>query len=403
MLLNFRISRFFEDFWESRFQCSLQKTNNSNHQEYNSSCHGNESLANVQIEFSPVRVVINAVYAFAHALDNLQKELCPTKTGICAAMSPFQRSHLLDHLKNVSFPDVSLNTTTRFDRNGEVNGMYDIMNLHPGNRYVRVATWDGELKGDKITGKLEVEEGKIKWGQSSSEVPESFCSESCELGAIRVPKLSFDFKCCWRCSPCKKLQIIVNNSCEDGPVGQVPNANRTGWVKREVLYPKWSDGASVLLIVISTVSLLLTLVAFVVFVTHRNNRIVKASGRELCCVMLTGIAMCFITPFLFIAKPNNPLCYARNLVTGLALATCYAPLFMKINRIYRIFTSARSSVARPAFVSPHIQLLVTFALVSIQFMFTALWFIAKPFNAKETFYSDREELVLECQVNRFLF
>ena len=234
----------------------------------------------------------------------------------------------------------------------------------------------------------------ILWLKSSTrEPPKSFCSSECDLSEIRKIRPDFNFSCCWDCKPCATLPIVLNNTCTDGPTGWVPNVNRSGWVKRRVLDPHGSDSPSVLVIVLALICLALTASTAGVFVTHAQHRIVKASGRELSYVMLVGIALCFTIPFLEIARPNNPLCYVRNLVIGVAFAMCYAPLFMKINRIYRIFTSARSSVARPPLVTPKVQLLVTFGLVSIQLMFTTLWFIAKPLEAHEVYYSSREELV----------
>ena len=103
-------------------------------------CTGNESLTNIDIDYSPVRVVINAVNAFTHALDSLQKELCPNRTGLCPEMARFKRSRLLEHLKNVSFWDPSLNVTIKFDQNYEVSGMYDIMNYRKEggtNKFIR--------------------------------------------------------------------------------------------------------------------------------------------------------------------------------------------------------------------------------------------------------------------------
>lgn len=402
VILNLFILRYFKEFWESRFNCHPSELNVSQYKTDTPRCQGNEDLADVSIEFSPVRVVINAVYAFAHALDNLQKELCPNQTGICSAMSRFQRSRLLDHLKNVSFQDMTLNTTVKFDVNGEVNAMYDIMNFQNPD-YVVVGSWDGELKDEKIDGQLKVDRSKIKWLKGSTSIPASYCSRECNLGAIRLQKPGFEFKCCWQCEQCEELRIIVNNTCLSGPAGWLPDANRTRWMKREVLYPRWSDAPSLILIVISMVCLVLTLITLIIYRVHKDHCVVKASGRELCYVILVGISMCFLTPFLFIAKPNNPLCYVRNLVTGLALAMCYAPLFMKINRIYRIFTSAKSSVARPPLVTPRVQIMVTFALVSIQLMFTTLWFIAKPVRAMETYFSEEEELILECKVDQVSF
>ena len=321
-------------------------------------------------------------------------------------MKKFERSRLLEHLKNISFSDPTLNTTVEFDDNLEVRAMYDILNIqeHQGTRsFVRVGGWNGEQQHGKIDGRLEITKS-IQWRRNLERVPHSFCSSACKRSAIRVPLPERPFQCCWRCAECGPLQIVnENNTCESGPEGWVPNVNYTGFDKREVMYPKWNDPASIALVLISLICLILTFIVVIIYVTHKENRLVKASGRELCFVILAGIALCFIVPFLFIAKPNNPVCYTRNLVIGLALAMCYAPLFMKINRIYRIFTSARFSVVRPPMVTPRMQLLLTLALVSIQLMFTALWFIAKPVRAEETYYSDREELVLECKVDELSF
>ena len=365
-------------------------------------------MTNTVPEFSPVRVVINAVYAFAHALDSLHKELCPGQDGMCEKMKNFKRSRLLEHLKNVSFFDPTLNTKVEFDENLEVSAMYDVLNIQKRNgahAFVRVGEWNGQHMNGKIDGQFEINTDEIQWRQNSPIVPSSFCTSTCEPSAIRVPLEQRSFECCWQCKKCEDLQIAnkENNTCESGPEGWIPNVNHTGFIKRQVTYPKWSDPVAIFFIIVSVICLLLTLATIIIYITHKENRLVKASGRELCFVILAGIALCFIVPFLFIAKPNDPLCYTRNLVIGLALAMCYAPLFMKINRIYRIFTSARSSVARPPLVTPRMQLLVTLALISIQLMFTALWFIAKPVQAQETYYSNIEELILECKVDEMSF
>ena len=322
-------------------------------------------------------------------------------------MKNFKRSRLLEHVKNVSFADPTLNTTVKFDENLEVNAMYDILNIQKGegvHNFVRVGGWHGERRDRKIYGRLDIRTDEVQWRRNLPTAPSSFCTSSCERNAIRVPFEERLFTCCWKCKECDTLQIVnENNTCESGPVGWIRNPNGTGFVKRDVIYPKWNDAPSIVLIIISLLCLQLTLVQVIIYAMNKENRIVKASGRELCFVILAGIALCFIVPFLFIAKPNDPVCYARNLVIGLALAMCYAPLFMKINRIYRIFTSAKTSVVRPPMVTPRMQLLLTLALVSIQLMFTALWFIAKPVRAEETYYSDREELVLECKVDELSF
>lgn len=68
-------SQFVRDFWENVFNCSLNKTVNSQKQP----CTGFESLQNVSSQFTHVselrftKNVYKSVYAVAHALDSLNK------------------------------------------------------------------------------------------------------------------------------------------------------------------------------------------------------------------------------------------------------------------------------------------------------------------------------------------
>jgi metabotropic glutamate receptor 2/3 len=279
--------------------------------------------------------------------------------------------------------------------------MYDIMNYRNQdgvNKYVRVASWDGESVNGKMKSKLVIFEN-ITWLQGVSHPPTSYCSRKCDIqDEVFVQAPPLDFKCCWLCKQCHKLQIVQNNTCIDGPLGWLPNTNRTGWVKRELIYPKWNDRLSIALTVLSLISLVLTLCTFAFYIKYKQNRLLKASGRELCFVMLTGITLSFVVPILFIAKPGRYVCNAQSLVTALSLVMCYAPLFMKVNRTYRIFTAARSSAACPPFVSPRMQLLITFALISIQLLLSIFLSFVNPTKAKEHYASHSEELFLECYI-----
>ena len=360
-------------------------------------CTGKESLRDKGFGFAAVETVINAVYAFAYALDDFQKELCLNHHSICPAMAAFDLSRLFDHLKNVSFVD-SANDTMEFNENGEVSARYDIMNFREENsqkRFVTVGTWradDGNLGGS-----LKIND--VKWHGGNTTTPSSYCSLDCPFGNVKKTRYVYNFACCWNCHACEKLSIIVNNTCVMGPPGYITNANRTKWLKREVLYLKWHDRAAAILIAISVLSIFFTLLTLIVFCIFPNNRALKASGRELCCIILAGILLCFATPFFYIAKPNDVICCARRLSTSLALATCYAALFMKINRIYRVFESAKRSTRRPPLVRPKSQIIITGALISVQVMLMGISLVAWPARAMETYISKEEKLILECIVN----
>lgn len=55
-----------------------------------------------------VQFVIDAVYAMAHALHNMQKDLCPENSGICPEMEQAGGKKLLKYVRSVSFNGESL-------------------------------------------------------------------------------------------------------------------------------------------------------------------------------------------------------------------------------------------------------------------------------------------------------
>ena len=99
--------------------------------------------------------------------------------------------------------------------------------------------------------------------------------------------------------------------------------------------------------------------------------------RNLCHMILAGVAILFICPLPFLAKPSTISCIFRGSLPGIAFLTCYVPLFLKINQIYCIFLHAQTSVARPVLVSSKSLLFCSFGIVSVRFLLAAVWLVSK--------------------------
>lgn len=82
---------------------------------------GNESLHENYVQDSKMGFVINAIYAMAHGLHDMHREVCPGQTGLCEAMDPIDGSKLLDYLLKTSFRGVS-GEDIYFDQNGDTPG-----------------------------------------------------------------------------------------------------------------------------------------------------------------------------------------------------------------------------------------------------------------------------------------
>ncbi|KAM8936005.1 metabotropic glutamate receptor 3 isoform 2-T2 [Lycaon pictus] len=91
---------WFRDFWEQKFQCSLQ--NKRNHRR---ACDKHLALDSSNYEQeSKIMFVVNAVYAMAHALHKMQRTLCPNTTKLCDAMKILDGKKLYkDYLLKINF------------------------------------------------------------------------------------------------------------------------------------------------------------------------------------------------------------------------------------------------------------------------------------------------------------
>ena len=366
----------------SWFQEFSQKVLVNNDYSKNGSFDFQSCVSNLpdSMELAPVRVVVNAIFAVAHALDNLQKHRCaPGVTGMCDAMRRFRRKDLLDYVRNVSFPDAAFNLTLKFNLNQEMDGHYSILNFQQENddwKYCKVGWWKAISSGNEnISGKLNINEDKISWGNAYQYPPVSYCSRSCDVTQITRPR-PVNPKCCWECVDCLNHQIIVNNSCLSCKPGYAPHKNQSECIKLPLTYVTWMDTPALVLSAISTIGIIATLLTAMFFVKYKANRVIKASAKELSFILVGGILLCFLATFVYLAKPSSFVCGLRRFVGSVCFTTCYAPIFIKTNRIYRIFKHAKVSAGRPQLTSPTSQLLITLSLIMVQILLTTLWSIS---------------------------
>ena len=359
---NDSMNPWLDEYWESTFGCSLTETDNL--------CR--DSLSFNQTDESTkngVAYVLEAVYTFAHAVHNLISEMCPNSSGLlCPEVSieRFGRSAISgtlirDYIYNVSVPG-PMNNTITFDRamNGDQPGFYEIKNLGQEG-FVTIGTWD-------TVDRLQFKNVSIEW--IGGAVPKSFCSIECGPG--KAPQLvEGESDCCHTCEPCIGDNIIgTGENCEKCVLGTSPNENRSICALNPVIFLRWSSPWAIVIIVITTLGLVATAFVVIIFIIFNTEKIIKATSRELSAILLTGIALCYVIPFFFIAEPSPGICAIRRFSIGFSFSLCFCPLLMKTNRIYRVFHTAPHT---PRFAGPWSQVVFTCGLVFVQVLIAASW------------------------------
>uniref|UniRef100_A0A667WKD6 Glutamate metabotropic receptor 4 n=1 Tax=Myripristis murdjan TaxID=586833 RepID=A0A667WKD6_9TELE len=320
-----------------------------------------------------VQFVIDAVYAMAHALHSMHQELCPGKVGLCSRMDPINGTLLLKHIRRLNFAGIAGNPVL-FNENGDAPGRYEIYQYQIRNRsaeYKIIGHW---------TDQLHLNVRSMQWPGGVRQVPSSICSQPCQPGERK--KTVKGIPCCWHCERCDGYQYQADAyTCKMCRFDLRPNENHTACFPIPIVKLEWSSPWAIIPVLIAVVGIMATLFVVITFIRYNDTPIVKASGRELSYVLLTGIFLCYATTFLMISTPDVGICSLRRIFLGLGMSISYAALLTKTNRIYRIFEQGTMSVSAPRFISPASQLVITFTLASVQLLGVCIWFGVDPSQA----------------------
>lgn len=93
---------WFDEFWDQKFSCisSTAVAGNATAE----TCRQNRLSARNHVQEKKIQFVIDAVYAFAHALQELVSERCPDKQDLCSNMFPVDGKYLFNqYILNGSF------------------------------------------------------------------------------------------------------------------------------------------------------------------------------------------------------------------------------------------------------------------------------------------------------------
>uniref|UniRef100_A0A667ZRQ4 G-protein coupled receptors family 3 profile domain-containing protein n=1 Tax=Myripristis murdjan TaxID=586833 RepID=A0A667ZRQ4_9TELE len=372
-LENNRRNVWFAEFWEENFDCRLLSS--SKREDTSRKCTGQERIGidSKYEQEGKVQFVIDAVYAMAHALHNMQRDLCPDHPGVCLEMESAEGKTLLKYIRNTSF-NGSAGTSVMFNKNGDAPGRYDLFQFQMTNSstpgYKVVGQWVETLQ-------LQLEE--LQWPDGEPEVPISVCSLPCKTGERK--KRVKGMPCCWHCELCDGYQYQYDEtSCRLCAYNMRPNPNRTACQPIPIIKLEWHSPWAIIPVFLAMLGIIATIFVMATFIRYNDTPIVRASGRELSYVLLTGIFLCYIITFLMIAKPDVGVCAFRRIFLGLGMCISYAALLTKTNRIYRIFEQGKQTVTAPRFISPTSQIAITSSLICVQLLGVLVWFAVDPPN-----------------------
>jgi len=381
---------YFLDFWEDVFKCSLTGELRGMQHELYRRCNGTERLTKGRGYYAntPVKAVINAVYAIANIIQNMIEDVCSeekmTKMNRSDCMINTERDtdrmnrYLLKKIPR--YEDGSVRYSAFSNNTSPTNIIrYDI-HCYTAQGNLLVGSW--EVGRD--TDELQLHAPSFYFNQNTTD-RQAFCSQPCVLGHVRVRDTNITKRqCCWTCRPCPGNNIVVNDTCVQCKATEKADDLLTSCTPLPRKFLALNRKEAWVILFVCIIGLCSVCSITMLFVRYNDSHIVRSSGRDLCYLILFGVLLLFIVPFTFLTKPNVYTCLFRGALPGVAFMCCYVPLFLRTNRIFRIFESAKISVAKPPLVSAQSQLLVSFAIIGVQFLLVVVWFASKMPEPEET-------------------
>ena len=366
---------WFPEFYAAFVNCTLNET-----------CVENVNVTRLpryqQGNFIPL--VLDAVYTYAHALNNFLNENCDSPitwyrhNRTCGGQRrALNGSALLEYISELQFQNVLTGNTILFDDEGNVEARYEILNYQAndmdGTReysFQRIGTWDSSIANDTNLEALNLM-AEIAWqfginetGGVVSAVPESQCVR-CTTGQYRILVLD---SCCGICDSCVGQNYSDNpfathcSVCPGETWGNNPLERSDSCVQLSESYLEFNDPWSIMIMIIASFGLISVAVTCVIFGIYWRSPVVKSSGREQMVLLLVGISLSFIIAFIFISPPVKPICTIQRLGLWFCFSLMIGALMVKIIRVARIFLRG-ATVSRPRFTEPIYQILFTFLIV----------------------------------------
>ncbi|XP_063348600.1 extracellular calcium-sensing receptor-like [Pelmatolapia mariae] len=396
-----------KQFWEDTFHCRFSA---DWLEDGGTLCTGEEELRNAETELldvtelRPEYNIYKAVYALAHALDDMLH--CVPGRGpfighSCATLQKLEPWQLMYYLEKVNFT-TPFGDQVFFDENGDALPIYDIMNwlwLPDGSTKVQNV---GEVKRSVFKGEeLTLDENKIFWNFKSEEPPASVCSKSCPPGTHIARKRGKPV-CCYDCIPCSEGKISNNTDsleCTSCPEDFWSSPQRDHCVLKRTEFLSYHEPLGICLTTTSLLGTFICTVVLGIFTYHRSTPMVRANNSELSFLLLVSLKLCFLCSLLFIGRPRLWTCQLRHAAFGISFVLCVSCILVKTMVVVAVFKASKPGGGTNLKWFGAIQQRgAVLVLTSIQAAICTAWLVSSsPTPHKNTQYHN-DKIVYECAV-----
>ncbi|XP_016117443.1 taste receptor type 1 member 1-like [Sinocyclocheilus grahami] len=336
--------------------------------------------------------IYSAIYTIAHALHKVLQ--CDINE--CQKNTMTKPYMLLGEIKKLNFP---LNgRQVKYDDNYDPAISYKVVlwrtDVNPP-QFETVGTYE---KHAEIT--FTINNSLLPWHNKVS-VPFSNCSVECKVGHSRQTE-GFH-SCCFTCRKCPPNSYVDFSrdpyTCFPCAEGEWSDEGSTTCKTRSVVYPQFTEIASITVMVSAACLIILLIAIFCLFAYNYDTPVVKSAGGGMCFLMLTSLIMSSISVFFFFGKPTFVFCLLRNVIFAYFFTVCISCLTVRAFQIISVFKMATQFPKLHSLWVKHNGQSLFIAFVSfIHFISCVIWMTVDTFKLIADSWTYKDQLMLMCEM-----
>jgi hypothetical protein len=131
-----------------------------------------------------------------------------------------------------------------------------------------------------------------------------------------------------------------------------------------------SGGIRVFTYIFCVIGLIAVTVSMTLLFAFRTHPVMRAASVPFMAVILSGLALMLIAPMFLVLDPSDSTCGVMNWFVNLGFSCCFAPLFAKMWRIYKIFDRKKLQVTK---ISNKKLGLMVAGIICIDVLLLSIW------------------------------
>nr|XP_034974616.1 vomeronasal type-2 receptor 26-like [Zootoca vivipara] len=184
--------------------------------------------------------------------------------------------------------------------------------------------------------------------------------------------------------------------CETCKENYYPNEARNKCVPKNLSFLSYDEPLGIALASSALSFSLLAIFLLGTFIKHWDSPIVKANNRDLSCILLSSLMLCFLCSLLFIGRPRMETCLLRQTAFGVIFSVSLATVLAKTITVVLAFKATKAGKRMRKWLRPRAANGFVLFCSLIQAGICVVWLgTSPPFPDFDT-HSETGYIILEC-------